>query len=551
MADSRCEELLKISTRLFEKKAPKNRLDQEIAELYHPLRADFDGSSPIDDDFVADLMDGTPILYRESLGNMPEAMLRQGNWFTIGTGDPERDRRLANRRSLDMATTGLRRLIGDTRAQFAIATKEADHDWVTFGNPVMSVEPSDTREHLLFRAWHPGKCAWMVNDANEVVAVFRKVTFTARDIVRKKTYGAWNGTVSPEVHEAAKIDPMREFQCLHILMRSDEVYGSDKTGMRRINQPFVSIYLDCEHRTYLHDNGRPVFNYVVPRNRMISGKPWGFSPHTLNSLQDARMLQSLKLILLEQGEKAVDPPVVARGDIFTRDVNLFSGGFTAVDLPDNTKVGDVITTLETGDKIGIGIDMVQDVRALIAESMLVNKLMLPSVREMRELEVATRNEEFRRTALPFFSPIDSQYHSPLLSTAFDVGVSQRMIRLDDFPKELDGEDVKFTFESPLNEVEGRKLVEAFFTDLQMIAAAAEVDETVKDLLNMRTATVDALQGAGTPSAWFGTDEERRARAQKAEEKSGLLEAADIAQRGAGVVSDMANANLSAQQAGMI
>jgi hypothetical protein len=391
----------------------------------------------------------------------------------------------------------------------------------------------------------------MVNDANEVVGLYRKVTFTARDIVRKKDYGTWNGTVAPTVREAAKTDPMREIPCQHILMFSDELYGGDKAGLRRVNQPFVSIYIDCENRTYLHDNGRPVFNYVVPRNRMISGKPWGFSPHTLNSLQDARMLQSLKLILLEQGEKAVDPPVVARGDIFTRDVNLFSGGFTAVDLPDNTKVSDVITTLQTGDRISVGIDMVQDVRALIAESMLVNKLMLPSVREMRELEVATRNEEFRRTALPFFSPIDSQYHTPLLSTAFDVGVNMRLIKLDDFPKELDGEDVKFTFESPLNEVEGRKLVEAFLTDLQLIASAAEVDETVKDLLNIRLATTEALQGAGTPSIWFGTDEERRAKNAKAEQQAGLAEAASVAQRGAGVVSDLANANLAAQQAGMI
>ena len=87
--------------------------------------------------------------------------------------------------------------------------------------------------------------------------------------------------------------------------------------------------------------------------------------------------------------------------------------------------------------------------------------------------------------------------------------------------------------------------------MQITAAAKEVDDTVSDLLNWRTATTEAVQGTGAPSTWFGTPEEQKERAAKAEQKGALAEAAKLAQGGAGAIADVANANLAAQQAGMI
>jgi hypothetical protein len=177
--------------------------------------------------------------------------------------------------------------------------------------------------------------------------------------------------------------------------------------------------------------------------------------------------------------------------------------------------------------------------------------MLPSLREMRELEVATRNEEFRRTALPFFSPIESEMHTPILSVSFDLAAFHGLIDMATFPKDIDGAEVKWTFESPLNEVEGRKIVEAYFADVQILAAAKEVTDTVDDLIDFRIAATDAMRGGNTPLSWFGTEDEQKARKAKAEQKGALREAASVAQGGAGAIADLANANLAAQQAGMM
>ena len=75
----------------------------------------------------------------------------------------------------------------------------------------------------------------------------------------------------------------------------------------------------------------------------------------LNSISDARMIQDMSLVLLEQGQKAVDPPTIGAGDVFTRDYNLFAGGFTEVDLDDRC-LQDVFTTVQTGNVV-IGLEM--------------------------------------------------------------------------------------------------------------------------------------------------------------------------------------------------
>ena len=103
---------------------------------------------------------------------------------------------------------------------------------------------------------------------------------------------------------------MREFLIRHVLMPTEDIYGGDMGSMKRIRHPFISIYIDVENRTYLHERGAPVFNHVIGRHRTLSGLPYGFSPMALNSLPDARMLQDMSLVILEQGQKSVDPPTI-------------------------------------------------------------------------------------------------------------------------------------------------------------------------------------------------------------------------------------------------
>lgn len=548
MADSRCETLLEMSGRAFARKRSYHQLCQDIGENFYPIRADFTQTLQLED-FAGILTDGTPVNARETLGNAIDAMLRQGDWFQVGTGDQGRDKRPANAVALNRATSIMRSIVSDRRSNWAATMKEADMDWVSFGNPVLSVEESVTRDYVVFKAWHPRDCAWLLDDEGKPYTFFRKMMMSARNILKKKSSGTWTGAVSQDVTEAGRTDPGREFELLHVLMRSDELYAGDGPSQRRIRHPFISIYIECDGRSYMNERGTPVFNYLAPRLRTYANLPWGFSPMALNSLPDARMLQDVALVILEQGQKAVDPPIIGSGQVFTRDLQFYAGGFTEVDLADEQKLGDVMTTLDTGQRINVGFELKADVRALITESWLLNRLMLPSLRDMTATETAVRTEEFRRAALPFFQPIEANYHEPLLDVTFQVASNMGLISAEMFPPEMRDKDAHFTFTSPLNEAEGQKIVQQFNTVLQIAASAAQIDKTAINLLDIRKATEEALV-AGGKVEWLIPEDQRQSADEEADIVSGLGKGAEIAREGAGVMADVANANIAAQNAGM-
>lgn len=544
--DNNAKELCAIGSKLFSKKQPWDILNQEIAENYYPLRTDFTRELSLGDDFSTGLMESFPVQARETLGNAPSAMLRQGDWFEVKTGREEIDEDPSAARWLEYATKRYRRLVYDRRANFTSATIEADHDWVSFGNPILSVEESPTRDHMLFRAWHPKDCAWMLNEVGKVDHLQRKMKKTARNL--KKLYG---DKVHSDIKLACETDPSKEFDCRHIVMPVDDIYGDDKAMRKKYRKtPFISIYIDLDHEQILGEAGLPVFNYVVPRWRTLANIPQGFSPATINSLPDGRMIQSMARIILEQGEKAVDPPTVARGEMFRDAVNMYAGGMTFVDIDDDADIRKLFQTIETGN-VSIGMEMKQDVRAMLAEAFLLNKLFLPDTREMTAYETQQRIAEFRRAALPFFGPIESEYHLPLLDTGFQLALHNRHFDVGEIPEILDGEETTFVFESPLNTAEGRQLVASFQESVQILAGAANFDQTIPTTMDFKKMTKDAVKGTGAPADWFADEEVAESAEEQQNAVTGLTQAAAALREGAGVAADVAGASVALRQAGLV
>lgn len=544
--DSRAKELVQIGDKLFSNKRQWDQLCQDIAENFYPMRADFTTKFTLGEDFASDIMESYPVQARETLGNAPSSMLRQGDWFAVQTGFEELDEDPANARWLEYATSHFRRLIYDRRANFVRATGEADHDWVTFGNPVLSVEESPDRGHFLFRSWHPKENAWMENAVGKIDHNQRNMMMTARNLNMR-----WPKNIHQDIKKAAKESPTQEFKIRHVVLPVEEVYGDDRAKRRQYgDNPYCSFYIDCEHEEVLSEGPLPTFNYVIPRWRTLSGFAQGFSPATINALPDGRMLQSLARIILEQGEKAIDPPSIAKGEIFRDAVNLYAGGMTYVDLEEDDDIRKVFQQLNEGGNLSFGMEMKQDVRNLIAEAFLLNKLMLPSAREMTAFETQARLDEFRRAALPFFGPIESEYHLPLLDVAFQIAVRNDAFDMEAMPQALSDADVTFTFESPLSTAEGRQNVQAYMETVQMVAAGAKIDGSITTIVNWQKATKDAVKGARAKADWFNDEDVQQSEEEQMNQVAGLQQAATLLQGGAAVGSQVADASVKLQEAGL-
>lgn len=547
MVDTRLTELKRLSEETFKRFDGYRSLCQDIAENFYPMRADFTTELALSD-YASDLMEDSPLNARETLGNAMDAMLRQGDWFKMGTGDRDRDAKPANSVGLNRGTSAMLAILRNPYSGWSDASKEWDMDWVSFGSVCGSVEESETRDYLMFRAWHPRDCAWILGENRRVDTFYRNLDMSARDIKRRVDSGRWAASLPQSVLNAAQNEPQKTFKLRHILMRSDDLYGSSRKDMARIRHPFVSCYIDLENDVYLHDAGAPVFNYFVGRHRTLSGKPWGFSPMALNSIASARMIQEMSLVILEQGQKAVDPPTIGAGQVFVRDINMFAGGHTEVDLEQGQKLRDVFATVETG-RVEIGMELRQDTRNLIAEAWLLNKLTLPNARDMREIEVMVRTDEFRRAALPFFQPVETNYHDQVLGITYQMAANMRVIRGEMFSPELRAEGVGFIYSSPLSEADGQKVVAQYQTMIGVIAAGAQIDKTVASIIDLRGATTEAV-ARGTKPEWVLPEDKQKAATEEADVASQLSKAAEIAREGAGATADVANAAMAAQQAGL-
>lgn len=548
---SNVADICKLASKTAEDKRPWDNLMQEVAENCYPLRATFTQRAVYGMDFQSNLMDSAPVNMREELGNTPDAMLRQGNWFQVGTGDEDRDKDTDIARVLERATMLMRRSIDDPRMGFKPAVKEGDHDYVAFGQPVLSVEENADRSFPRVKAYNPADCCWGYDDDGELACFYRKVEMPARNIATLVKSGRWNGTLPLPIEYAAEKEPGKRFTILHAMHQTESLYGSDGRKMRTLtNMPYVSQYIWPEGEAMLHERGEPMIGYLTPRWRSFSSQTYGFSPAALNSLSDQRMLQMLAMIILEQGEKGLDPPLVAAAEVFTRDINMYAGGSTFVDLPDGASMQDVMTTIETSQGFQKGLELKQDLRFALADAWLLNKLYLPRSGDMRELEVMTRNEEFRRVALPFFQPIESDYHPKLLGKIFDRLIMMRLIPREMFPESLAGSDIHFTFTTPLNEIDGQKTVQAYQLAIQNIAAGSQVDESIGHLFDMKVATIDAVRGGGAKASWIFSGRKAEQKMEEAQMAQELAQANQVINAAATTTSNVAVAAQNAELAGL-
>lgn len=508
-----------LADSLFASQSQMVPLWQTLAEHFYPERADFTLTRAVGDELADNLVDSYPVLIRRDLGNSLSAMLRDGEWFNVGiNGEPDH---LGNM-WLQWATKRLMRLMDARQSNFTRATKEGDHDYVTFGQPVLTVERNRSADGLLFRSWHLRDCAWWDGENGQVEGVVRKGKMSLINML--KYFGEKN--VHEEVRKKVKIKPFTELETLHVMLPS-RMYGDDQIESRF---PWVSVYIDVTHAHMIEETGMAHKMYLVPRFQTVSGSPYAYSPATVVGLPDARALQAMTHTLLEAGERYTRPPLLATKAVIRSDVDLDSDGITWIDKEYDERLGAALRPLYQ-DRGGypIGREARESVVDVLASAFYLNKIALPeTTREMTAFEVAERMKQYRRENLPLFSPIESEYSGQLCETAFEVAFNSGFLGSpQDVPESLRGTDVRFEFMSPLTDSEEEKKANRFSMVADMLAQAAEHDPNIAMEVNVGQALRDAITGVGAPQRWLNQVEKVAQGRQAAAQQQMLAAAAEM------------------------
>ena len=564
------KKLKELGESLFGKRGQLMSLWQEIAEHFYVERADFTATRSIGDDYASHLTTSFPLLCRRDLGDQVGVMMRPTNkpWFHMLPSDTRIEDN-SSRRWLQWAEGTMRRAMYSRASFFNRAVKEADHDYSTFGNTVLSVELNRFRTDLLYRCWHLRDVAWRENQDGKIDFVARKWRVACSDLIRLFP----RAELDQKILQRALKEPFAEITVMHIVCDM-ELYDGDFTmepamypeadtdlarsdfQRRTRARPKLSLFYDCDHNKAIEAKGINTKIYVIPRWATISGSQYGSSPATVAALPEGRLLQAMTLTLLEAGEKAANPPLIATKDAVKSDMQQFPGGVTWVDAEYDERLGEALRAMNIDTKgLPINLELVKDSRAVLLQCFFANKLRAFNPNEdpqMTAFQAGQVVQEYIRGALPLFEPMEQDYNGGVCEETFEV-----MYRAGGFgpvdliPRSLRNAEIDWRFESPLHDaIEQQKGIK-FLEFKQIVAEAVSLDPSCAHIPDAVTILRDVSNGIRVPAKWLRTElqvEEAAAATAAQRQQQASLEQL---QQGADVAATLGGARKDAAQAAVL
>lgn len=536
--------LRELADNLFSKRSSWTSLQQEIAEQFYPERADWTLQRSLGTDYAAHLTTSFPLLVRRDLGDQVGTMLRPTNkaWFHIVPRDSAARSNTVNR-WLQWVENTQRRAMYDPAALFNKAAKQADHDFAAFGQCVISVELSRNRSHLLYRTWHVKDVVWREDQDGNIDFKARRWKVAVSDLIRLFP----RAKLDQKIHQRASKEPFAEIEVMHI------VCAAELADLQANGRPRVSIFYDCENNKPIEE--MPIWGkvYVIPRWATVSGSQYAYSPATVAALPEGRLLQAMTLTMLEAGEKAANPPLIAQTNVVKSDMQQYPGGVTWVDAEYDERFGDALRAMNIDTKgLPINLELIQDSRDILRQCFFLNKLRAfnPTTDpQMTAYQAGQLVQEYIRGALPLFEPMEAEYNGAICDETFDLlyrgGAFGSPL---DVPRELRDADVDFQFESPLHDaIEQQKGIK-FLEFKQIVTEAIALDPGVAQIPDAVTILRDVAEGIRAPAKWMRTEAEVERAQQAAAEASAAQ--ADLAsmEQAAGITEKLGKAQHSMAQA---
>lgn len=499
------QNLVARSGRILSKRWNLLSLWQNIADHFYPMRADFTIKRDLGDELNDQLFTSYPLLVHRDLSDSFSSMLRptDKDWFYIVTDMEQDDMPHDARVWLEHKAMIMRKIMYKRDTSFVRATKEADRDFAAFGNAVIQIKPNKNFDGIFYKTHHLRDVAWIENDEGKIVEVHRKFKMYAIDLMKM-----FDGKVHSKVKEMVdnpKKDSYQQVECVHMMIPSDDY---ETTKYERY--PYVSVIIDMNNEFIMEEIGSQHEQYIIPRWTTVAGSQYAHSPAAITALPDARLIQQMSRVILEAGEKTTNPPMIATQEAVTSSIDLYPGGVTWLDAEYDEKLGEALRPISQNySGLPIGIDMREQVAAMIGEAFYINKLNLPPPEaNMTAYEVGQRVQQYIRQALPLFEPLENNYNGQVCEQTFSLLLSMGAFGAPgDIPQSLQGREIRFKFESPLHDSVEELNANRFVQSAEMLKVAAELDQTSFSLLDVKEGFRDALGGIGVPQHWIRSEEE--------------------------------------------
>lgn len=537
-------EIKKVIQRYNDLESAKSHWNTHWDDLAHvmlPRRRGFTNAGTPGDQRAEDIFDSTPMMSARSFGNGLGTFLRPDNedWIHPRIVDPSISRDEQAREWLQDTRKRLSDAIYAPKSRFRQATGEVDMDLVVFGTGLIFTGETSDMRNLLFQSIDLREAIPVYNEEGNLEGMFRKRRMPLRHLIQKfgqdgKRLG--KGQFSDKTKKLIEKEKWDEkIEILHaVLPRNPSEVSPAPIFSNKM--PFTDQWIEVGEDHEIFNGGYMELPFAAPRWDTSSGEDYGRSPGMI-ALPDANTLQAMDETILVAGQKAADPPLMAPNDGSFSEIYAVPGGIGYYDVETATQLGgNPFFPLQSGVNLPITRDMQVDKRQQVMMAFFQNVLNLPiNGPQMTATEVIARKQEFVRELGPVMGRLESDYTAPIIERAFNV-----MLRAGGFapiPPVLQGQDIVFQFESPVNKI--REQVEAAAARLwaEETLALAQFDPDIVDLPNLdEIARMDA-DAKGLPARVVRPRSEvedirkQRQQAQQAQMQAAMMnQGADTAEK---------------------
>ena len=531
MTDTRADDIIRRQEKMATDRSIFDQHWREIAERILPRSDHFRVNRNPGDKHTEKVFDATASLALDRFAAAMESMLtpRTQRWHKLKVSDPVLNEDPEVRRYLDDVTQILFSVRYSPKANFASQAHESYISLGAFGTGGMFID--DLIGHgIRYRSIHLSELYIAENHQGAVDTVHRKFSLTARQAVQK-----FDKKLLPEkITAAAEKSPEQMFDFIHAVGPRDDF---DTTKKNYLGMPWYSCYIAMDGRTILTEGGYRAMPYAVGRYVTGPKEVYGRSP-AMTVLPDIKMLNEMSKTVMRAAHKIVDPPLLLQEDGALQAFDLRPGALNYGGVNDQGQ--QVVHPLQTGARVDIGMDMMEQRRKVINDAFLVTLFqILVESPQMTATEAMLRAQEKGALLAPTMGRQQSEFLGPLIEREIDILAHAGV--LPPMPDVLrrHGGMVDVEYVSPLNKAQRADEGVAILNTLQAIAPLAQIDPSVMNIFNPEAMARELADINGVPFKVLRTKDEMdamKAQASQAAQAQQLLAAAPVA---SGVVKDLA------------
>lgn len=471
------------------------------------------------------IFDSTGIIANERFAAAMEAMLtpRAQVWAKIKARDEQLKDNPAIQRYLDQVNKILFSARYHPEANFSSQTDECYMSLGAFGNNLLFIDEA-VGKCMRYRSVPLSELVWALNHQGQVNEIYRKFRYTA-----KQAISHWGDQGVPQsVRNIFARTPHEEIFFLHCI-RPNHEYAPGRYGDK--GKRFESWYIHLDSKSVLERSCYRVFPCAIGRYRVAPRENYGRGPAT-TCFPDVRTANEMMKTALRAGQKAVDPPILLAEESVLSNFNQRSGANNYGMMTADGKP--LAMPFESKANFKVAEELLEGTRNVIRDTFL-NTLFQILVQNpnMTATEALLRAQEKGELIAPAMGRQQSEFLGPLIHRELDIlGAAGQ---LPPPPVELtrNGQGIDIEYTSPLARALRAEEGSAIMNTIQDLGVIAQIDPTVKAIIDTHGAVREMAQIRGMPAKLVRTDEEAdeilQQQAEQQQQAQGVAQAPLISQ----------------------